>query len=116
MNGNHTLYFSDRQYDDNTEYDVNGNNESNEDDTLGLASLFADLPSNLPSRSYHTSKSRKSLRRRASAKRPSNVSAIDGFGSYADGDIESLTDFEDGVDSSEIRNLPEPMAKKKSVR
>lgn len=104
------------------DYDVNGNSaQDDEDESLGLASLFADLPSNMPNRSYHNNKSRKSLRRRASAKRPSTAPSSNNISvTVAPDDIPEnilrIIDLEDGVDGKEIRNLPAPMAQKKSVR
>ena len=98
------------------DFDVN-QNSAQDDHDLGITALFSDLPSTLDhTRSYHSA-SRKSLRRRGSARKGSETLLNnDRSKSLIRSDVAGIIDLEDGLAESELKSIPAPMAHRKSVR
>lgn len=97
--------------------DVDLNQNSSQEDDLGITELFAELPSALDhTRSYHNA-SRKSLRRRSSNRKASQTPLDnDRSKSLIRSDIAGIIDLEDGLQENELKSIPAPMAHRKSVR
>lgn len=80
---------------------------------MGISNLFADLPSNMDhTRILHTA-SRKSLRRRGSAK---STHSVERQKSIVSNDGNGIVDLEEGIEEEDLKSIPAPMAHKKSVR